>query len=420
MVQLGVPAAGVVESSAFPALSTTTQNPLGHEIAPGVPGSARLAPCQVGVVEPGLVRVTTLPWESIASHDDPEAHETDTRDSGPPMLIVLHAGVAAEGSVVTTALPALSTATHNEDVGQDTAVRLGPPPVASISAAVQVGLEAVGSVETSASPGAVFRPVVAVATHNDADWHEIAPRAILGAMSVPVQAGVAAVGSVDANTWPTSSIAAQNDVDTQEIPVKPEVLSIFVLVQVGLASVGSVVTQTFPPSSTAAQNDVEAHETPLTVAAAVSTDWFQVGEPAVGFVEIETLNAPTAAQIGAAVHESPDSPLVAALFCAQGELADADGVGRTTVRPTVSATRQADPEMHDAPVRGSSPSGWEAVHVGVADVGSVETSRSPPSSPATHSELETHDTTEREELLLSIPEVVQVGLGSVGFVETSA
>lgn len=157
-----------------------------------------------------------------------------------------------------------------------------------MSIVLQVGDAADGSVVITASPA------VSTATHSDAVGHETALKfgeEGLASISRAVQVGLAALGSVEISATPAAGFpdcnATHREVDSHEIAPSALPGSMSVLVQVGVADVGSVETNTLPVSSTAAQNDAEPHETAAKTV--LSTDVVvHVGVPAVGSVETRT------------------------------------------------------------------------------------------------------------------------------------
>src|ERR1700722_1595744 len=86
-------------------------------------GGSMVAAAQAGRAVAGLVLSTALPALSTATHKDVNAHDTPFREFVPASMIpgVLQAGDAPAGLVVIAAFPPLvSTATHNDGPAHET------------------------------------------------------------------------------------------------------------------------------------------------------------------------------------------------------------------------------------------------------------------------------------------------------------
>jgi hypothetical protein len=181
-----------------------------------------LAAVHVTSTEVGFVVIRTRPASSTATHSDVEGHVTDCRLFAPSISDVVQEGDAAVGSVEINARPEPSIATHNESETQE--IPVGIFPLLSMFVAAQAGLASVGSVETNATPSA------STVAHSEVDGHEIpcSPggwRSSIGdgfgSISSVVQAGVAAVGSVEVTEFPELSTATHSEVEGHEMPENP-------------------------------------------------------------------------------------------------------------------------------------------------------------------------------------------------------
>jgi hypothetical protein len=141
-------------------------------------------------------------------------------------------------SVVTIARPAGSTPIQNDvDPHEISVIESVPPP--SAVADVQVGAEAVGLVELSAS-------APPAATHREPETQETPPRACEPAMFATVHVGIAAVGFVEMTELPDRSTATHSDVEPHDTPLRKFEPSMFATVQVGDAALGFVETALLP------------------------------------------------------------------------------------------------------------------------------------------------------------------------------
>lgn len=142
-----------------------------------------VAVLQVGAMAAGSVEVTAWPWLSTATHSDVVGQEIDSMFPTSPIAAgALQVGVAAVGSVDIKAWPLRSIATQSSVVTHETADKKpASPSLSSIpSAILHVGVAAVGLVEVTT------RPLLPTATHSEFEEHEIPHRYGLGPVSAPV------------------------------------------------------------------------------------------------------------------------------------------------------------------------------------------------------------------------------------------
>jgi hypothetical protein len=134
-LQVGDAAVGSVEITLFPASSTATHSEIdGHDTPARLAGhdvgwpqlSVALSMCaalHVPAPPVGLVETTAFPALSTATQSDADGHEIPVKMLVPSMLVgALHVGDAAVGSLVSTTFPRLSTAAHNDVDAHDTAI----------------------------------------------------------------------------------------------------------------------------------------------------------------------------------------------------------------------------------------------------------------------------------------------------------
>jgi hypothetical protein len=151
---------------------------------------------------------------------------------------------------------------------------------------------------------------LSTATQSEDEAQEMLASRTPGSIVVLVQVGLAAVGFVETKTLPAASEAAQKFADVHETP-RSSALSRWVTPQVGLAAVGSVETNALPEPETATHSEVVGQDTSLSRIPVVSTaSSSQLGLAANGFVERSSLPCPsTATQKDCDGQEAPSGPL---------------------------------------------------------------------------------------------------------------
>ena len=216
---------------------------------------------QMGVKAVGLVETTARPAPSTATHSVVDRHETPFSILVSSITLrVLHRGVAS-GSWVITAPPSPSTATQSVVPLHEIAFNwwcVVPPTTSTSGCSVQVGLAAPGSVEITTPP------LLSTATHSVEDGHEIPSSGLLSICTGALQVAVDAVGSVVAITSPPPFVATATHsvVDGHEASTAAKLLSTLCRgLHTGVAAVGFAVVRTAPRESAARQNELVGHET---------------------------------------------------------------------------------------------------------------------------------------------------------------
>jgi hypothetical protein len=181
--------------------------PVTHETAVKVVLSAA-AVVQVGDTAAGSVDVTALPLLSTATHSDADGQETAVMRV--PLSTLSGLFQLDPPFVDVTTFPPPSTATHSEVDGQETPKNPWP---LMFTGALQAAEPPVGFVDLSALP------FPSTATHKDVVGQETASRELLLESTVAtVHAEGPPLGLVDVTTFPDWSTATQSDADGHETP----------------------------------------------------------------------------------------------------------------------------------------------------------------------------------------------------------
>jgi hypothetical protein len=175
--------------------------------------------------------------------------------------------------------------------------------------------------------------------------------------------------------------------------------SAFVKVQVDPAPVWFVEVPTLPARSTTTHSDAEVHDTPVRVGRYANGglllsmwDVVQADDPPVGLVELMTFPSPSVTtHSDSDAHETPDRPCWSIEATLHAAVPPVGSVEATTSAPSVAT--HSEVAVHDIPTvprLGSKTTG--ALQAEGPPVGSVEVSRVPAKSTATHKDVDGHET----------------------------